>query len=142
MSTGYLPLFDAIEYCILGKNEDSNDIDSLSVKEVICYGALGREAKQLLPILMKTKIKPDLLWDEAALPNSNVLGKTVKKPDFLSLKKNDLFIIIPKSPVISMDLREQLKKRCIFVINNYDVLNYLGRKYYPFFYENDCIFNF
>jgi glycosyltransferase involved in cell wall biosynthesis len=56
---------------------------------VIAYGALGRVAGRLFPLLRGTILEPNELWDRAGD------GVKVVLPDFRSLDKEDLILIFP-----------------------------------------------
>jgi glycosyltransferase involved in cell wall biosynthesis len=68
---------------------------------IIGYGALGKAAKQLLPIFKGTAFEPTELWD------ANGDGFTVKKPDFESITESDIVLVFPVA-----DSVKELFKNC------------------------------
>ena len=60
---------------------------------IIGYGALGKIASRLLPILKDTIIEPTELWDK------NADGIVAQKPKFDSLNKDDVLLVFPVGAV-------------------------------------------
>jgi hypothetical protein len=141
--SGYKPLFRMIENCILEiRHSPIKEVfATLCNKRIICYGALGYEAMQLLPALLETEMKPDVLWDVAAEPASSICGITVVKPVFSTLSKDDVLIILPNTPSILEQISTLLEEAgVLYIINNNDIVQYLGEWYYPSFSYNNCRF--
>jgi glycosyltransferase involved in cell wall biosynthesis len=67
---------------------------------VIGYGALGKAAKRLLPMLKGTSFEPTELWD------ANGDGITVKKPDFESITANDTVLVFPVADMVKEIFRD------------------------------------
>jgi Glycosyltransferases involved in cell wall biogenesis len=84
---------------------------------IIGYGALGKSAAALIPLLKNTPIEPMELWDISGD------GEAVKKPDFSSLKKDDLMLVFPLADQVLSDVKEC--SPC-FVLNNNDIKHYLS----------------
>lgn len=60
-------------------------------RRIIGYGALGKVAKRLLPLLINTGYYPTELWDKEGD------GYQVNMPDFASLSSDDLVLVFPKT---------------------------------------------
>ena len=67
---------------------------------VVGYGALGRTAKRLLPLLQGTKLEPSELWD------INGGNGVVTRPDFNALTPEDVLLVFPVGE-IEAKLREE-----------------------------------
>jgi len=138
------PLLHMIANCILKINPPllKNKYERLYKKRIICYGVLGTYAKQLLPPLFSTELKPDLLWDVNA--NGQIINNiVVEKPDFTKLNKDDLFIILPKRSYVLEQIMPMLSNaRIKSIICYFDLLQYLGECFYPCFANNDCRFTY
>jgi len=62
---------------------------------VIGYGAMGKLASLYLPVLMGTPLEPTELWDVKGD------GNAVKRPDFGSLRKEDMLLVFPRGFVFN-----------------------------------------
>jgi glycosyltransferase involved in cell wall biosynthesis len=88
---------------------------------IIGYGALGKAAATLLPLLRNTPIMPTELWDMKGD------GKIVKKPDFASLEKEDLLLFFPRMEQVLNDVKAEAP--CA-ILSNEEIRNYLNYRYF------------
>jgi glycosyltransferase involved in cell wall biosynthesis len=72
---------------------------------IIGYGALGKAAKRILPMLKETSFQPTELWD------ANGDGFCVKKPDFESLTESDTVLVFPITDTV-----KEIFRNCIAVV--------------------------
>ncbi len=72
-------------------------------KRIVGYGALGKSAARLLPLLKDSPLYPTELWDVRGD------GVDVFKPDFHSLSENDVLLCFPVGN-IEKELKECFKK--------------------------------
>jgi glycosyltransferase involved in cell wall biosynthesis len=73
-------------------------------KRIVGVGALGESALKRLPVLLENGIKPDILWDKGANPDSEIMGFTVTQPDYESLRPDDLVVIFTLKMSIAADI--------------------------------------
>ncbi|MFD2331499.1 glycosyltransferase family 2 protein [Cohnella sp. GCM10020058] len=76
---------------------DAQKFKRTAQSRVVAYGALGIVAGNLLPVLTGTDLEPELLWDMSADVESTAMGKSVVKPNFNELNKEDVILVFPKS---------------------------------------------
>ena len=94
---------------------------------LIGYGALGRVAKRLLPLLDETPLKPTELWDISGD------GETVMTPDFDALQPGDTVIILPITDDIISHVENEVLARGASVIGNKILRRLLATYLYPQF---------
>lgn len=89
---------------------------------IIGYGALGKSAKRLLPLLEGTAWQPTELWDK----NGNDI--IVKTPDFDSLNKSDAVLIFPIASEIIDEVKRNSEKKGARILywNIIDNWNHIG----------------
>ena len=135
LNTGYKPLCYILENSILGIEAPSikDELERLSNARVVCYGVLGRASKSLSMPLFETKLKPDIFWDIAA--NGEIInGLPVEKPNFPILTENDVFIFLPLNSSVAQQVKPELNKIGVKkTINHFQLLQYLGECFYPYF---------
>ncbi len=68
---------------------------------VIGYGALGKQARLMLPLINESAYRPTELWDQVGD------GEKVKHPDFASLNSDDAVIVLTKSVKIFEEVKRQ-----------------------------------
>ena len=83
----------------------------LPKRKIIGYGALGKAASELLPLLDGTSLNPTELWDIAGN------GINVKKPKFLELDEEDILLVFPMGK-IEEELRKSFESAKFTVIYN------------------------
>ncbi|MFD2331502.1 glycosyltransferase family 2 protein [Cohnella sp. GCM10020058] len=89
-------------------------------ERIIGYGALGKAAARMLPLLKNTPIKPTELWD------INGDGEIIKKPEFNSLEKEDLLLVFP----LAEQVLNQVKAIApCAILSNEEIINYLSCRY-------------
>ncbi len=86
---------------------------------IIGYGALGKAAGKLLPLLRGTNLEPSELWDIAGD------GAEVKKPDFASLSDDDMLLVFPVGKV-EAKLRQSLCRLTCKVLYNDEIKSILA----------------
>ena len=80
--------------------------------KVIAYGVLGRRGKEYLNLLNNTSLMPEQLWD---INGDNII---VKKPDFSSLKSEDILIIFPKYLVLDVICQQiSFEDACMHILS-------------------------
>lgn len=96
-----------------------------SKSRIIGYGALGKAATALIPLLKHTTIELTELWDISGD------GEVVQEPDFSSLEEEDVLLVFPRSEQILRDVKESAP--CV-VLSAIDIqrylANYLLEKYF------------
>jgi glycosyltransferase involved in cell wall biosynthesis len=135
------PLFKSLEGCILEKRNESvmTKPENQRRERTIYCGALGEEATLYIPALVRTGMKPDVLWDVAARHNSVAYGMPVTKPDFTTLSKNDLVVIMPRIPEIVGEIIRNIQEAGTQnFFDNDSVTQYLCEYYYPTLYNCEC----
>ena len=95
---------------------------------VIAWGAMGRQAKVVLPVLEGTPLEPTELWDIAGD------GTVVKKPDVDSLTENDLVLVVPKIKV-GTGIQAVLEGANCSVMPPDDLMTYAAAAVFPDFYD-------
>jgi glycosyltransferase involved in cell wall biosynthesis len=104
-SKQYIEIMDILDELIL-KPENDNLASLSDGSRVIAYGALGKVAGSILPLLKGTILEPKLYWDLGAETDSGILGNVVTKPKFDELQKNDIILILPRSAEILQFVRQ------------------------------------
>jgi len=94
---------------------------------LIAYGT-GNVAKQILPSFMKCNITPSLVWDQKAREGERFLGIPCAVPEFTSLTKNDIILILLNG---NQDVEEELKKYNVEIYHYIEVLDALTIKHLP-----------
>ncbi|MCM3135737.1 glycosyltransferase family 2 protein [Paenibacillus polysaccharolyticus] len=105
-SKAYMKLMDVLDQLILEPDKFSF-IESTSNSRIIAYGALGKVASAILPLLTGTKIEPNLYWDMSADSSSTHRGNVVTQPKFNELQREDIIIIFPGAPEILQYVQER-----------------------------------
>jgi len=104
-------------------------IIQFSFNRVIAWGALGMNARIILPFLKGTTFEADELWDTTGD------GFIVKKPDICKLKGDDLVIVFPS---ISKEILNSINlSKCINVMLVEDIFTYVSKKLFPDFYNGN-----
>ncbi|MBM7566463.1 glycosyltransferase family 2 protein [Paenibacillus sacheonensis] len=99
---------------------------------IIAYGALGRVARSLLPLMKGTPLQPDMLWDAAADASSkDCNGSVVVKPDETQVERGYILICFPKSHVVFEEATKLAASKGAKVLSWNDVIDYLSNWYYP-----------
>ena len=99
---------------------------------IIAWGALGRNASFLLPLLVGSELEPDELWDLAGD------GQFVTKPEVEKLRSDDLVLIMP---VLNGGIVSAMSKSgCQNKLFQEDILSYLAVIKFPYFYDNTIHF--
>lgn len=99
-------------------NVPARDIPITSKSRIIGYGALGKAAIALIPLLKHTPIEPTELWDISGD------GEAVKQPDFNSLGEEDIVLIFPKAEQVLSYVKELSASSC--VLSAEDIKLYLS----------------
>ena len=139
--TGFEAIFCMIEDCILETRRPpiKQVLEPVVNGRVICYGALGKTAKQLIPPLFETNLKPDVLWDLAA-NGERINDISVKAPDFSDLTPDDIAIIVPINSSVRAQAGPYLAKAGVkHIVSHNELVQYLGQCHYPSF-AKDCRF--
>lgn len=113
----YQNVFCAIENRYLKKEK--------TFKRIIGYGALGKNAWNLLPQLVGSQYCPTELWDK------NGDSHRIKLPDFGSLTANDLVIIFPTKKEVVAELVETLRDCPATIYTKNDIDYLLAELKYP-----------
>ncbi len=96
----------------------------LNVKgRIIGYGAMGKAAAKLLPLLKATALEPAELWD------ANGDGITVKKPDFPSLSEDDTVLVFPLGEA-EESIRRSFKSVSFRVVYNADIYDFFFNEFF------------
>jgi hypothetical protein len=120
----------AVEDSVLGKLHKKAEVPT---GKVIAWGALGRNAKVLLPYLKGSDIEPDEMWDAEGD------GIEVKKPDMDSLSANDLLLVIP---TWNGGIVNAIKtSKCGNYLCYDDILTHLAMGVFPEFYNGALKFD-
>lgn len=120
-------LYAAFESCVL------EDILFFPPSEgrIIGYGALGKLAGRLLPTLVKTPLRPHVLWDKAAEGGETREGIPVTLPDFESITDADMVLIFPAA-VTKEDFIEMAGINKVHSIINYkELFQYAAKMTFP-----------
>jgi hypothetical protein len=83
--------------------------------KVIAWGALGKRARTVLPVLALCGLKPDLLWD------ADADGVFVQKPDADILTDEDVVAVLPVAQSVQEDIYAQLESSGCTVMLAYDI---------------------
>jgi hypothetical protein len=113
-----------IEAVLLG---ESKICDELRFKRVIAWGALGKRAQWVLPMLKGALLEPTELWDSAGD------GVNIKKPAPESLGPDDLVLVLPAKETAQAIFAVLQKTGCAAVLIDDIGKNMLCLKY-PQFY--------
>jgi len=138
--SGYVPIFRIVEEIILDKFNNHKKIVSkpVSYERIICFGSLGKKATQLLSAIIETPLKPDILFDDSALPDSKKQGFSVLKTDYSGLSCNDFALVLPNTASISKQIIENLKNSGVrFIFDCNTIIRYLSQYYYPEFHLHE-----
>lgn len=107
---------------------------------VIGYGALGKRAKSLIPSILGSSCRLDLLWDQTAQPGDAVCGRPVETPQLASVTPEDLLLVFPNTSPHLDSILEQLHSHGITnYLKYYDILDGLAFVRYPQFHP-PCTF--
>lgn len=99
----------AVRKTILGDNAK----DPIRVhRRIIGYGALGKNAQKYLPLLADTEYQPTELWD------INGDGLSVRKPDFQSLRSDDIVLILVTREAITEDVKRHAGTAAVLNVND------------------------
>ncbi len=99
---------------------------------IIAWGALGKNARELLPELQGTALEPTELWDTAGD------GVLVKNPDLAGLAKDDTVLVLPS---YSGDIPAMLEtSSCGNVLLFNDIITSLSVSVFPEFYDSRITF--
>jgi glycosyltransferase involved in cell wall biosynthesis len=125
--------FQALGNAILGCEGIIEAIAPLPGGRIIGYGALGRGAKGLLPAVLDSPLRPDLLWDAAAQEDSQRFGIKVTKPDFDNLTETDIVLVFLKKAQIAEEVSNLLEATAAKgnIYYYYDVIDYLAKTLFP-----------
>lgn len=104
--TGWEPLVEAIEHSLFASDDHRTII---SYGRIICYGALGKAAKERIPIISKIFQEPLMLWDHGATEVSIFDNIPVTPPDYNILNKEDIIIILPARKVFADEIEAEVK---------------------------------
>jgi glycosyltransferase involved in cell wall biosynthesis len=128
--------FRAIENTVLDYKNDFLDFNFTKQPEgrIIAYGVLGRSGRWLLPSLFNTPLKPDMLCDIAAKPDSVLFGMKAERLKFSDLTKDDFVIVLIKDKNAATEVRNLLLNSDVGDFICYlDVLDYLAAYHFPQF---------
>jgi len=110
-------LMRRVERVLLGESQSSSTpVNKRGNGRVIGYGAMGKAASNLIPLLIDTNLEPDELWDIRGD------GRVIKKPDFDTLKRNDILLFFPVSK-IENELSKKLQGLRCRVMYNLEILD-------------------
>jgi glycosyltransferase involved in cell wall biosynthesis len=101
-----------------------------NANRVIGYGALGKRASRLLPLLDGTEWKPTELWDKGGD------GLTVKRPDIRSLGEGDIVLVFPKNQAVIEEVETEFNKTGANILYDREIselINVLPIMKYPRF---------
>jgi glycosyltransferase involved in cell wall biosynthesis len=79
--------------------------DYIKGKRIVLCAANSRFAQSALPLMLELGIAPHALWDEQADGIRAVCGLRVTKPDYASLKKDDVLIIMAEREDVVFEIR-------------------------------------
>jgi hypothetical protein len=102
-----------------------------NTNRVIGYGALGKRASRILPLLKETDWEPTELWDK------NGDGISVKKPDIPSLGEGDIVLVFPKTQTVVEEAGAELSKTGAIILYDQEIaelLTAIAVMMYPPFY--------
>ncbi len=100
--TGFMKFSDFVSKMILAGKKTAPD------GRIIAYAAFGRAAARILPLLLKSDLRPHIFWDIQACRDSEIDGIPVVPPRFDSLTAGDTMLILLRSRPIIEDVEEQL----------------------------------
>jgi glycosyltransferase involved in cell wall biosynthesis len=129
-TTGYRVFFQAAENCILHKKNPYISAPPVKKGRVIAYGVLGWLALEILSPLMETPLCPTHMWDKAAKPGDERFGAPVTPPDFASLTKDDIILIVPRSRAVRQAVVKEADESGALYLKHFEVLDYLAAHYY------------
>ena len=85
---------------------------------IVAWGAMGMNARSILPTLKNTALEPTELWDLAGD------GVSVQKPNLHSLTANDFILILPSS---ALEIRlEAAAAGCENIMLSIDIMRYVA----------------
>lgn len=136
LNAGLANIIRAIENKIVGYENEYVHLTDEEFRRpggrIIAYGAFGLTAKQLLPALLNTPLKPDLLWDMAYDGSQNpICGLPVTRPDFAVLDAKDIVLVLIKKEFYAKDVYISLEHSNVgLCFYYYDVADYLAAYYF------------
>ncbi|MHA7967361.1 glycosyltransferase family 2 protein [Paenibacillus sp. CAU 1782] len=133
-SKQYIELMHIFDSIILENQQ--KELKPSANSRIFAYGALGVVAENLLPMLTDTRLEPDYYWDISAEPETSILGKTVTRPNFDDLKKDDIILVLPKSPQIY----QYVQQNCGYAqtMNADDIWLYINKSRYSNEIPSNC----
>jgi hypothetical protein len=125
--------FQALGNAILGCESVMEAIAPWGGGRIIGYAALGRAAKGLLPAVLDSPLRPDLLWDAAAKEYSQHSGIKITKPDFDNLTGTDIVLVFLKKASVAEEVSNLLEATAAKgnIYYYYDVIDYLAKTLFP-----------
>ena len=129
----FLPwqFFAALENNILGILPEKNEVPT---GRVIAWGALGKNARSLLPNLIGTFLEPTEFWDAEGD------DKYIKKPDSSSLTEQDTVLILPSRMEAVSTICAALAGSGCRIIPFDDINFYVNALKFPEFYDGTISF--
>lgn len=101
---------------------------------VIGYGALGKRARGLVPLLQLTPLRLDELWDQAATEDSECFGYPVQKPDYGCLREEDLVIVFAANVPQVDRIREEFEGQGVRnYLTSFEIRDCLAAHFFPMF---------
>ncbi|MDR3310785.1 MAG: glycosyltransferase family 2 protein [Oscillospiraceae bacterium] len=113
----------AVELALTGTRQQFADLPPGG--KIIAYGALGKSAANLLPLLDGTALSPAELWDKAGD------GAAVRKPDFAALTARDTVLVLPASAAVVAEVSDALADSPARVLYKPEVDDYLAQLLFP-----------
>jgi hypothetical protein len=113
-----------------------NDIRRIAGGRIIGYG-VGTKAKQLVPAIAMTPLKPDVLWDIKAQEGCMEFGGfSVEYPDFDGLKSNDTVLVFVKDARCAYEIEISLRNsKAGDYLLYLDVLDYMAAYFFPHLHD-------
>jgi len=115
--------------------QEKPPVINTSFKRIIAWGASGKNAKRLLPLLKGTFLEPCELWDITGC------NRYVKKPDIASLTTDDIILILPSDYNAVTEINKSLSGKKSHIIQYESIINHISTLLYPDFFNGIVSFS-
>jgi len=112
----------AVEFALIGGYQK---LSFTSGMRIIGYGALGKSAENLIPLIMNTPLEPTELWDKHGD------GTNIKRPEFELLSELDLLLVFSAKPEIVREVQMDIKNSDVRVLYKNEIIDFLSLSQFP-----------